>query len=309
MLVEPLQPVIGGAGVMPAAPAPVLLQSEQIAELAHQAVAWHQAAGEEVLADPIGGVGGVEAIGRAAVAEHVDEQGAVGLQPAAHARQKAAPVGHVLEHLHRHHPVEPAIGGEDVHVGGGDGEVGQPLRPGPRLDELALGGGVRNAEDAGVRVMLGHVEAERAPAASELQYLLAVLQVGVGAGLRQRQQFRLLKAFAARGIEAAGIFQVRPEHPLEKGGGELVMLIVGGGRVLGDRPGDHIGGEGGVGLTLARKVAPGAGDEGAHGGAAHCIRQGRALEHVDDGGDSVHAALSFGSTSLGGRGSSGLTRA
>jgi hypothetical protein len=45
-------------------------------------VAGHHPAGEEVLGDPVGRVVDVEAVGRASMAEDMQEQQAVGLEPA-----------------------------------------------------------------------------------------------------------------------------------------------------------------------------------------------------------------------------------
>ncbi len=90
--------------------------------------------------------------------EHVQEQPAIGVQPAAHPRQQSGPIGHVLEHLHRDDAVEILAlpGAELVHVGGDHRQVGQSAPGGLALDEGPLRGGIGYRGDARGRVMLGH---------------------------------------------------------------------------------------------------------------------------------------------------------
>ena len=154
--VEVGQPMQRGSAVVIAAPAPDVPDDEEVLELMHQAVAGHHSAGKEVLRDPVGVVGDLEAIGRRPVCEDVHEQRAVRLEPAAGARQQGPPVGHVLEHLHRDDAIEGAVDGEVVHIGGDDSQVaqGQPRRL--VLDIGALGGGVRDRDDARGGIALRH---------------------------------------------------------------------------------------------------------------------------------------------------------
>src|SRR3981081_4520407 len=67
--VEIAKPVERGALVMRAAPAPFLLDLEQILILPDQVVARHPPAGEEMLGDPAFPVGAIEQIGARAVGE------------------------------------------------------------------------------------------------------------------------------------------------------------------------------------------------------------------------------------------------
>ncbi len=64
MRIEIAQPIFGGAAIMLTAPPPVLLDGEVAVEMPDQAVTWHDPAGEEILRNPIGGVGVVETIRR-----------------------------------------------------------------------------------------------------------------------------------------------------------------------------------------------------------------------------------------------------
>src|SRR5579863_6755518 len=79
--VEVLQPMIGGALVMRAVPPPFLFDRDEIVELADEALARHDAAGEKMLRDPVGAVAGIEAIGRTPVAEDVQKERALRRQP------------------------------------------------------------------------------------------------------------------------------------------------------------------------------------------------------------------------------------
>ena len=67
------QPRVGGALVVLAAPAPIRLDGEQMREAVDQPVTWHNAAGEEIARDPVGGVIGVETIGGVRVGKDVQK--------------------------------------------------------------------------------------------------------------------------------------------------------------------------------------------------------------------------------------------
>ena len=109
---------------MRAAPAPFLLDREQVGILADQMMARHHAAGEEMLRDPVLAIGAVKQIGAGPVSEDVHEEAsAVRLQPRAHPDQQVAPVHHMLEHLDRDDAVEPLLDIEPVHVAGDDAQI------------------------------------------------------------------------------------------------------------------------------------------------------------------------------------------
>src|ERR1700722_16553236 len=99
--VEVGEPVLGGPSVVGAGPAPFLLYREFVGAQAQQAVAGHDAGGEELAGDPVSLVVGVEAVGGGAVGEDMDEQAAVLAEPASDAAQEFGPVGDVFEHLDR----------------------------------------------------------------------------------------------------------------------------------------------------------------------------------------------------------------
>ena len=81
MRVEIGEPVERRAPIMLAAPAPFLLDLEQIGILPDQMMARHHAAGEEMLRDPVLAVGAIEQIGAGAMGEDVHEEAPVRLQP------------------------------------------------------------------------------------------------------------------------------------------------------------------------------------------------------------------------------------
>ncbi len=75
------EPVERGALIVRAAPAPFLLDLEQIGILPDQMMARHHPAGEEMLRDPVLSVGAIEQIGAGTVGEDVQEETAVRRQP------------------------------------------------------------------------------------------------------------------------------------------------------------------------------------------------------------------------------------
>ena len=76
-------------------------------------------------------------------------------------------ISHVLEHFHGNDPVEASVRGEVVHVGGQNGDIGQPTRPAPTFDEPPLRGRVGHGRDATMRITFGHPQGQRSPAAAE----------------------------------------------------------------------------------------------------------------------------------------------
>src|SRR5712664_851839 len=79
--IEIAETVERGALIMRAAPAPFLLDLEQIGILPDQMMARHHAAGEEMLRDPVLSVGAIEQISARAVGEDMHEEAAVGREP------------------------------------------------------------------------------------------------------------------------------------------------------------------------------------------------------------------------------------
>jgi len=71
MRIEIGKPVLRGALIMRAAPAPFLFDSEQIGILPDQMMARHHATGEEMLRDPVLGIGAIEQIGAGAMGEDI----------------------------------------------------------------------------------------------------------------------------------------------------------------------------------------------------------------------------------------------
>ena len=191
--VEIGEPMVGGAPVMRAVPPPLLLHGEEIAEPANEAVARHDAAGEEVLRDPVGAVAGVEAIGRATVAENVEKEHALRGQPGGGALKERAPVRHVLEHLDRDQAIKLTERREAIDVGGNDSEVAQPFGLRPRGDMGALRVGIGDRHDARGAIVPRHPQRERAPAAAELKDALAVGERRVPRRLGERAFLRARK--------------------------------------------------------------------------------------------------------------------
>ena len=129
-------------------------------------------------------------------------------------RSSASVVAHVFEHLHRHHPVEAARRRQNqvVDVAGDDVEVAQPARRGLLLDVQPLRVRIRHGGDARARVVSRHPQAQRAPAAAQLEDALAVGEPGALAGQGQHAWPRPNPAWRARhsGAEkGAGVVRSR----------------------------------------------------------------------------------------------------
>src|SRR6266403_3932488 len=106
MGIEIAEPVERRALIMRAAPAPFLLDLEQIGILPDQMMAWHHAAGEKMLRDPVFAIGATEQIGTRTMGKNMHEEAAVRRQPRPHPRHQITPVHDVLEHFNRNDAVE-----------------------------------------------------------------------------------------------------------------------------------------------------------------------------------------------------------
>ena len=220
------EPVLAGLLVVAAVDPPVILHQQVVVEVEQQVIGGHDPAGEEIAPHPVVLALGLEEIGQLAVAEDVDEQPAFRFQPAGDPPQQFGIVAHMLEHLHRDDPVEGIVDGEIVHVGGDDPHIGEALFTADRFYVLSLRGRVGYSRDAGMRVLLGHPERQRPPAAAQLENIHAVHQAGPAAGLRQHGLFGGGNAGHADRVQAAAVFAARPQHQGKEGGGQFVVLVI-----------------------------------------------------------------------------------
>jgi hypothetical protein len=108
-----------------------------------------------------------------------------------------------------------------------------------------LGARVGDRGDAGLGEFGGVVEGEGAPAAAEFEDVLAVGELGALGVEGEHVGFGLVEGFFAGGVEAAGVFEVFAQTVLVEGGGDLVVLLVGGGGLFGERAGFEVGYVGG----------------------------------------------------------------
>src|SRR6266511_5190180 len=74
MGIEIVEPILRGALIRHAAPAPFLFDLEQIGILPDQIMARHHAAGKETLHDPVLAIGAIEQMGAGTMGEDVQEQ-------------------------------------------------------------------------------------------------------------------------------------------------------------------------------------------------------------------------------------------
>ena len=92
------------------------------------------------------------------MAENVGEKLAAGVEPGMNPAEELAVVANVLEHLDRDHPVESVFRLEGIDVLGDDLEVFQSPLTGLPEYEVALGVGVGNGGNAGIRIVPSHPE-------------------------------------------------------------------------------------------------------------------------------------------------------
>jgi hypothetical protein len=90
------------------------------------------------------------------------------------------------------------------------------------------------------------VEAEGAPAAAEFEDVLAVGELGSLGVEGEHELLGLVEGLLAGGVEAAGVFEALAEAVLVERRGDLVVLLVGGGGLLGEGAGLQVGDVGGA---------------------------------------------------------------
>ncbi len=122
-IVEIVQPIQSCLLIMASRPAPILLDGENIVEAMRQVEGRHDAASEEMMCDPVGGIFMVEAIGTIAMREDMNEQSSICMKPSAYAFKQGLLVRHMFKHFHRNHTIKALVDGKIVHVGGNNGEV------------------------------------------------------------------------------------------------------------------------------------------------------------------------------------------
>ena len=220
------EPVLGRPRVMGTRDRPAPLGGEGDLEVVEQVVAGHHPAAEEVPRHPVGGTARLVGIGVGTVGEEVQEEPAVGPQPASDAGEQLLPVAHVLEHLDRDHPVEAPPRVELAHVGRDDLEVVQPQAAGPVQDEDALRLGVRHRQHAAAGKALGGPQGQGAPAAAQLEHVLPIRQAGPLGGQGQHGVLGLGQGLVAALVERAAVLEARTQHQLEEARGQPVVLLV-----------------------------------------------------------------------------------
>mmetsp|Transcript_21742 Transcript_21742/g.54628 ORF Transcript_21742/g.54628 Transcript_21742/m.54628 type:complete len:310 (+) Transcript_21742:116-1045(+) len=186
------QPHLERLGVVHPVDRPLVDELEGVAEVEEEVVGRHGASREKVLAHPVVVPLRLEVVGEVLVAEDVDESLGARLEPLGHALEEEVIVLHVLKHLDRHDAVVLLAGGhrEVVHVGRDHGEVLEAELPGPVVDVSLLVVGVGDAGDGALGEPLGHPQGEGAPAAPQLEHLLALLQLGPLLHLREGGDLR-----------------------------------------------------------------------------------------------------------------------
>ena len=158
MMVQVLEPAFRGAGVVLARPSPPSFQLQVAGDPQEELVRGHGSPAEEVARHPVVLSLDLEGIGGRAVAENVGEKLAAGVEPGMNPAEELAVVANVLEHLDRDHPVESVFRLEGIGVLGDDLEVFQSPLTGLPEYEVALGVGVGNGGNSGIRIVPSHPE-------------------------------------------------------------------------------------------------------------------------------------------------------
>ena len=219
-------------------PAPLYLQV--VLKVQEKVGAGHDAAGEEVPGHPVALVLHLEVIGQCAVGKDMHQGHGAGVHPGGHLGEEALVVLHVLEHLDRDHAVKVGVHALEGklrihHIGREDGQVGQAALAGERLDERPLAVRVGQTHHLRAREALGHPQAHAAPAATQVQDALPVVQSGALGIELEHRLFRLGQALLARFVPRTGVLQARAQVQVKKLGRHLIVLLVGRIGFLGDR--------------------------------------------------------------------------
>lgn len=219
----------------------------------------HDASGEEVTRHPIVGVLGFVKEGVGVMGEDMDEDFGVGLEPGGDLGEELTVVANVLEHFNRDEAVEGSAGLEVIDIAGDDFEVVDATGAGLCFNVLALGLGIGNSGDFSAGVAGCHEEAEGTPTAAQFEDVLPVAKFGAFAGEGEHRDFRCFEGIALLVPVGGTVFEVGAEGFEEIGGGDFVVLFVGGGGVL--REGelgemlDPVGGGTGLRFELAEFAA------------------------------------------------------
>ena len=207
------------------------------------------------------------------VGEDVDEELPVRPQPAGDAPEQRFVVAHVFEHLDGNDAVETCSRVELVHVRRDELDPSEAPARQLAADELRLRARVRHGDDAAVWVALGDPQRQRAPAATKIEHVHAVGQLGAPAGeLEHRILGRVEVAHTPRPVGAA-VLATAAEHGLKERRRQRVVLGVGRIGMQRDRTAAQIAHEVAqlVRVALASLVAQAISREAADAEAYQCV--------------------------------------
>ena len=140
--------------------------------------------------------------------------------------EEFAVVADVFEHLDGDDPVKALLGFEGIDVFGDDLEVFQSAFPGLPVDMFALGMGIGNGSDLGLRIIFRHPEGEGAPSASEFENFLTIFQSRMFAGEFEGPVFRCGQVADEFFEVTTAVFEVFSEHQLIELGRYFIVLFV-----------------------------------------------------------------------------------
>ncbi len=265
----------------------------------------HDAAGEKMPGNPVGGVVVVETIGSAAVVEDMEEKLAIRFQPGTNAFEEHLPIRHMFEHFDRYDAIKVIAGRKIVHVCGHHGKIGQPALTRAAKDGCPLRCGIGDRRDPRIGKTRCHIKRQRTPAAAEFENVHAVLQLGMVYRLGESSCLRFIEACLVMGIIAAGIFPLGSENQCEKFSGDFIVLPVRLVGMAGDGEFRHIRRKSRLGIRRYFGEPPFRScAEHIYSGECNAVAERRAFCGIDGKGEHIHGVSSF----LRGPGKKALTR-
>lgn len=229
VLVHDAEPTIAGLLIVGTIDPPVIDAGKVFGKVQEHVVAGHGSAGEEVLRKP----SLLEVVGVILVRKDVNKELAGWLEKTMDFLEQGAVVFHVLEHLNRNNSVVVLDDIEGTlivrYVTRDDVDVVNvvPSLLGSSKDVLSLRVAVRNAGDLAVGKPFCKVQGHRAPSAAKVDDLHAILDLSPLTIQVQHGHLGLLKSRCLMRPKTRGVLLTGTEAHVIKGGGDLVVLLVG----------------------------------------------------------------------------------
>ena len=191
-----------------------------------QVVRRHGPTGEEGLGHPVAWILRLELVGELAVAKDVHEQHPSWSEPGRDPGHQPFIVFHVLEHLDGEHTIKAPMGFKLAHIRHACLDVGQAPRPSLRFDIRLLCPRIRDGHDLAVRVLFGDPQAQRAPAAAQIQHLHPIFKLCPFTGEVKHGLFGLVQIADSLRPIATTVLEPLAQDKLKELAGHLVVLAI-----------------------------------------------------------------------------------